>query len=198
MPDTLQFVQDRRHVKHDTEVCLIGNRKPMGIGRADTPARDGMVFGPCPRRNRSSILPEDGVDGFTPVRDGTCPIEGPTGIEGETVMELVAEASGWLGALTVLAGYAAFSLGWLRDNRIFQICNLAGSAALLINGYHHGAMPSVVVNTVWGLISIIALVRTGAGSRSAPVADDPPLLGGGPLPEARGARVQAAANEERR
>lgn len=114
-------------------------------------------------------------------------------------MELVAEVSGWLGALTVLVGYAAYSLGWLTDNRIFQICNLAGSAALLINGYHHGAMPAVVVNTVWGSISIIALVRTAKAARraaqSAP--GDEALLGGGPLPDARAACVPAEPSDDR-
>ncbi|MFD1210601.1 hypothetical protein ACFQ36_00915 [Arthrobacter sp. GCM10027362] len=67
--------------------------------------------------------------------------------------------SGWLGALIVLAAYAAFSMGLIHNGRLFQSANLVGSSALLVNGAYHGAWPSVTTNSVWCLISIVALAR---------------------------------------
>jgi hypothetical protein len=74
-------------------------------------------------------------------------------------MWLWAELAGWGGAVVVLAGYAAFSLGWISNGRAFQMCNLTGSAALLINGGYHGAWPSVALNVAWGGIAAMAFIR---------------------------------------
>jgi hypothetical protein len=82
-------------------------------------------------------------------------------------MTLVAELSGWLGALVVLAGYTAFSLGGIANGRLFQACNLSGSAALILNGAYHGAWPSVALNVAWATISSIALLRVLRAGRSA-------------------------------
>ncbi|MCU1566355.1 MAG: hypothetical protein JWQ56_1292 [Pseudarthrobacter sp.] len=83
-------------------------------------------------------------------------------------MGLWAELAGWCGAVIVLAGYAAFSLGWIGSGRIFQLCNLGGSAALLINGGYHGAWPSVALNLAWGGIAAVAFIRfQGMAGRTA-------------------------------
>ncbi|WP_077488844.1 hypothetical protein [Sinomonas mesophila] len=74
-------------------------------------------------------------------------------------MALFADVSGWLGAAATLAGYAAFSLGWITSGRLFQGINLLGSMALIINGSYHGAWPFVALNSAWGTISIVAMVR---------------------------------------
>jgi len=74
-------------------------------------------------------------------------------------MGLWAELAGWCGAVVVLAGYAAFSLGWIGNGRVFQLCNLGGSAALLVNGGYHGAWPSVALNLAWGGIAAVAFIR---------------------------------------
>ncbi|WP_441429952.1 CBU_0592 family membrane protein [Arthrobacter sp. 2RAF6] len=81
-------------------------------------------------------------------------------------MALLAELSGWLGALAVLAGYASFSLGWIANGRIFQACNLLGSAALMLNGLYHDAWPSVSLNIAWATISCVALIRALRAERS--------------------------------
>ena len=74
-------------------------------------------------------------------------------------MAVFADVSGWFGAAAVLAGYAAFSLGWIGSGRLFQGINLFGSVALIINGSYHGAWPFVALNSAWGTISIVAMVR---------------------------------------
>jgi hypothetical protein len=82
-------------------------------------------------------------------------------------MGLVAEVCGWLGALAVLGGYGAFSLGWIGNGRLFQGCNLFGSATLIVNGWYHAALPSVALNLAWSTISAVALVRTIKARRAA-------------------------------
>lgn len=74
-------------------------------------------------------------------------------------MDILAEISGWLGALAVLIAYLLFSIGRIPNGRLFQTANLFGSAALLVNGFHHGAWPSASTNIVWCAIAAWALVR---------------------------------------
>ncbi|WP_162564429.1 hypothetical protein [Microbacterium sp. KCTC 39802] len=69
------------------------------------------------------------------------------------------EIIGWIGTTIVLAAYFALSLGWMQPGIGFQLANVAGSCALLINGAHHGAMPSVAVNGAWLAISTFAIFR---------------------------------------
>lgn len=101
-------------------------------------------------------------------------------------MAILAELSGWFGALAVLAGYLALSLGWIRNGRLFQASNLVGSGTLIINGYFHGAMPSVVLNIAWATISAVALVRLYRAKKPAqvPEATDDVSVHGLPVPAA--------------
>jgi len=87
-------------------------------------------------------------------------------------MAFLAEASGWIGAFAVLAGYLLFSLGRIPNGRIFQTLNLAGAAALVVNGSYHGAWPSVATNAVWCLIGAAALVRLARLRQAAPPSGD--------------------------
>lgn len=75
-------------------------------------------------------------------------------------MDVLFEAAGWFGAAAILVGYLSVSMGWLRPGRRFQVANLVGSAAFMVNGAFHGAWPSVVTNVVWFLISVVALTRS--------------------------------------
>ena len=77
-------------------------------------------------------------------------------------MELLWEIAGWAGAVAILSAYLSVSMGWLKAGKGFQIANLFGSVAFIINGSVHGAWPSVVTNVAWFLISAIALVRMRA------------------------------------
>lgn len=74
-------------------------------------------------------------------------------------MELLWEIAGWAGAAAILSAYLAVSMGWLKAGKGFQVANLFGSVAFIINGTLHGAWPSVVTNVAWFLISAVALVR---------------------------------------
>jgi len=89
-------------------------------------------------------------------------------------MELLFEIAGWAGAVAMLGGYMAVSMGWLQAGTTFQTVNLFGSCAFIINGTLHGAWPSVVTNVAWFLISAVALLRMRAKSQPAQVAAEAP------------------------
>ncbi|MGO4147119.1 hypothetical protein AB4Y77_18705 [Paenarthrobacter sp. YAF11_1] len=81
-------------------------------------------------------------------------------------MELLFEVAGWAGAVAMLGGYMAVSMGWLQAGTTFQTVNLFGSCAFIVNGSLHGAWPSVVTNVAWFLISAVALLRMRAKERA--------------------------------
>ena len=86
-------------------------------------------------------------------------------------MELLFEITGWAGAVAMLGGYMAVSMGWLQAGTTFQTVNLFGSCAFIVNGTLHGAWPSVVTNVAWFLISAVALLRMRARAGGAAGAD---------------------------
>lgn len=70
------------------------------------------------------------------------------------------EAAGWAGAAAVLAAYALVSSRRLRpDTVLFQALNIAGAAGMIVNGWWHGALPSVTLNIIWIMIGAAALWR---------------------------------------
>ncbi|WP_460512346.1 CBU_0592 family membrane protein [Frigoribacterium salinisoli] len=108
---------------------------------------------------------------------------------------MVIEVLGWIGAVVILAGYALFSLGRLRDGLAYQGVNLVGSALIAVNVAAHGAVASAVVNTIWasiaiGVITRTLLLRRAAGRRAGAAAEAvaaplvaAPLVGPAPAPE---------------
>ena len=87
-------------------------------------------------------------------------------------MELLWELAGWAGAAAILGAYLTVSMGWLKPGRGFQVTNLLGAAAFVVNGAFHQAWPSVATNVAWFLISAIALLRISSASpQVAPTAE---------------------------
>jgi hypothetical protein len=61
----------------------------------------------------------------------------------------------------VLSAYFLVSTKRLEgDSVFFQFLNLVGSALIIINSLHFGALPSVAVNGVWILIAVYSLYRS--------------------------------------
>jgi hypothetical protein len=72
---------------------------------------------------------------------------------------------GWLGAIALLAAYAMLSAEKVTArSRSFVLLNAAGSMALTVNGFVHGALPSVALNVVWLAIAARALHSAGQPS----------------------------------
>ena len=84
-------------------------------------------------------------------------------------MELLWEIAGWSGAVLILSAYLSVSMGWLKAGKRFQVANLIGACAFIVNGAVHEAWPSVVTNVAWCLISAVAILRMRA-TQESPVA----------------------------
>jgi len=83
-------------------------------------------------------------------------------------MSLVYDIAGWIGALALLGAYALVSRGRVAgDGPAFQALNLVGAIGLLVNGVHHQAWPSAVLNAVWLLIGAAAFGALRRGPRAS-------------------------------
>ena len=84
-----------------------------------------------------------------------------------SLQTLIIEAIGWLAALLILGAYLLLSLGKVDGrSRLYQWMNIAGAIGMIINSGWNGAIPSAVLNTIWALIGLYALVRIRAQRRS--------------------------------
>ena len=70
------------------------------------------------------------------------------------------EIVGWLGAILVLGAYILVTAGRLSgSSALFQWMNALGATFFVLNTWWHGAIPSMVLNIVWGAIGFTALWR---------------------------------------
>ena len=68
------------------------------------------------------------------------------------------EIVGWVGTLTVLLAYFLVSNNYVSGTNFwYQALNLFGSVSILVYVWYLGAWPNVLLNTVWGIIAIVAL-----------------------------------------
>ena len=75
-------------------------------------------------------------------------------------MRILIEVIGWAAAVLVLIAYSLISTGRLDGRSIsYQAMNVAGAVGLIINSGWNGALPSAVVNVVWLMIGVYALLR---------------------------------------
>ena len=75
-------------------------------------------------------------------------------------METFVNIVGWFGAALLLIAYALVSTKRLEGTSYtFQLLNVMGGIMLASNSAYHGALPSVVVNFVWIVIGIAAIVN---------------------------------------
>lgn len=91
-------------------------------------------------------------------------------------MELLWEIAGWSGAVLILSAYMSVSMGWLKAGKRFQVANLIGACAFIINGAVHEAWPSVATNVAWCLISAIAILRMRSTQDSPAAAAEAPQV----------------------
>ncbi|GLW21241.1 hypothetical protein Mame01_12840 [Microbispora amethystogenes] len=67
---------------------------------------------------------------------------------------------GTVGAVVLLAAYAMVSSGRMSgDGLPYQLLNLGGAAALMVNSAYHSAWPSAILNLVWSGIGVWTLGR---------------------------------------
>jgi hypothetical protein len=73
---------------------------------------------------------------------------------------LVRQIASFVGALLILFAYAGHQMKWMDSQKAgYNILNAAGSGILAYVAFHPFQIGFVVLETVWALISIYALLR---------------------------------------
>jgi formate hydrogenlyase subunit 3/multisubunit Na+/H+ antiporter MnhD subunit len=75
-------------------------------------------------------------------------------------IKLIMDIMGWIGAGSLLLSYLLISNAKvIGKSYTYQGLNILGSAGILMNTYYYGAMPSVILNTIWLLIGFYTLTK---------------------------------------
>ena len=75
-------------------------------------------------------------------------------------MDIFIEIIGWIGAVLIVGAYFLNINGKLSSRSvIYIISNLVGGIFFTINTLVHHAYPSMLVNIIWVLIAIAALMK---------------------------------------
>ncbi len=78
-----------------------------------------------------------------------------------TSMEIVIGVIGWTGTVLLVAAYALLTTRALSAaGRVYQLMNLIGGLALMVNTAYYSAWPSAVLNLVWFGIGFMGLLRS--------------------------------------
>ena len=66
----------------------------------------------------------------------------------------------WIGAFAYVLGYLLLSLGFVSAKLpSYHLLNVLGAICLIINAIHLRDTPNLVVNAIWLLIAILAIVK---------------------------------------
>jgi hypothetical protein len=67
---------------------------------------------------------------------------------------------GWYGTIVVLLSYALISMNFVTANNIwYQLLNFTGAIGLTAIASHKKDHPLVVLNAVWVIIALMALIK---------------------------------------
>ena len=70
------------------------------------------------------------------------------------------EAGGWYGAAAVLLAYALVSFNIISPHGwIYQLLNFTGAVGVLIISYMKHARQPALLNFVWAMIALVALIQ---------------------------------------
>ena len=73
---------------------------------------------------------------------------------------IIYEIFGWYGLIAILLAYGLVSYRILVPTGfIYQLLNLTGAAGIIVISYKKKVLQSVVLNIVWGLIGLIAIIQ---------------------------------------
>jgi hypothetical protein len=73
---------------------------------------------------------------------------------------IISEVLGWYGVVAILGAYAALTFGLLASNGLwYPILNATGAAGLVIDTYFQKDYQPLVLNAVWVLVAVIALLK---------------------------------------
>ena len=76
-------------------------------------------------------------------------------------ISLVRQTASFVGAMLILFAYVGHQMKWIDSNKpSYNILNAVGSGILAYIAFHPFQIGFVVLESVWALISIYALLRT--------------------------------------
>ncbi len=74
--------------------------------------------------------------------------------------EIFVETLGWIASILIVGAFALNSFGKIAStSKPYQLANLIGGIFFIANTVYHKAYPSAVVNLVWVIIAISALLK---------------------------------------
>jgi ABC-type transport system involved in multi-copper enzyme maturation permease subunit len=83
------------------------------------------------------------------------------------IADIVYPIIGWVGTIAYLLGYFLLTTNKLKSNQVsYHVLNIIGSIGLTANAVYYTDLPNIVVNLVWGIIAlgaIIMLLRKRSG-----------------------------------
>ena len=72
----------------------------------------------------------------------------------------IAELLGWYGVIAILGAYASLNFGLLSvNNLLYQFLNLSGAIGIVIDALRQKNYQPAVLNVVWFLIALFAVIR---------------------------------------
>lgn len=76
-------------------------------------------------------------------------------------MEILIQIVGWVGTFLIVSAYFLLVMFKKIDenSKIYQVMNLFGAIGVGMNVFYHQAWPVVVLQVVWGIIAIVALIK---------------------------------------
>lgn len=78
-------------------------------------------------------------------------------------IDLTRQLISFVGALLILIAYVGHQMGWINSRRVsYNVMNAVGSAILLWIALHPFQIGFIVLEGVWTVISIWALLRSRA------------------------------------
>ena len=76
-------------------------------------------------------------------------------------MEVLIQTLGWIGTLLIVSAYYLVSSKKLTgNNRTYQAMNLFGAIGVGIHVFYQEAWPAVALQSIWGIIAILSLIKT--------------------------------------
>ena len=73
---------------------------------------------------------------------------------------IAGEVFGWYGVIAILTAYAGANLGWMEIHSLpYQLLNITGGLGILIDAYQQKNYQPVVLNLIWIIIAIVAIMR---------------------------------------
>ncbi len=80
-------------------------------------------------------------------------------------MNIYVEIIGWIGSVLIVGAYFLNMRGiWKASSPFYIFCNLFGGFFFVINTYWHHAYPSMIVNIIWVIIAVAALLKKDKAS----------------------------------